>query len=229
MSSLRTRFGIPGIIATVALVFAMTGGAFAAKYLITSTKQISPSVLKKLKGAAGPAGAPGAAGAQGAAGAAGANGEKGATGPTGPTGEKGAKGATGSQGLEGEPWTAGGTLPSGATETGSWAMLAGEKGVAQLSFAIPLAAEVPAANIIVVKEGEGEAGKCTGGTVKNPKADQGFLCVYFGVGEATSVSVQPAHEVVFGLGTSVSGAVFYAEGVKGLLGYASGTWAVTAP
>jgi hypothetical protein len=34
---------------SLALVFAMTGGAYAArKIIITSTKQISPKVLKKL-------------------------------------------------------------------------------------------------------------------------------------------------------------------------------------
>ncbi len=62
------------VIATLALVFAMTGGAYAAKkYLITSTKQISPSVLKALQGKAGPAGA---AGAQGPAGPAGSGGHE---------------------------------------------------------------------------------------------------------------------------------------------------------
>jgi collagen type I alpha len=158
-SMLRTRFGIPGVIATVALVFAMTGGAFAAKYLITSTKQISPSVLKKLKGKAGPsgpAGPAGLAGAQGPAGAAGANGKDGAPGATGATGAAGAKGAAGSPGPEGpegpagptgptgEPWTAGGTLPKGATETGAFLGKAplspASNDFASLSFPIPLAA-----------------------------------------------------------------------------------------
>src|SRR5437763_16587897 len=57
-------------VALFALFFAMGGGAYAAKhYLITSTKQISPKVLKALKGKAGK---PGAAGATGPAGPAGA-------------------------------------------------------------------------------------------------------------------------------------------------------------
>ena len=39
-SLLKNRLGIPGIIAIIALVFAMGGAAFAAKkYVITSTKQ----------------------------------------------------------------------------------------------------------------------------------------------------------------------------------------------
>ncbi|MGH2879601.1 MAG: hypothetical protein ACRDK4_08360, partial [Solirubrobacteraceae bacterium] len=54
---------------TLALVFAMTGGAYAAKkYLITNTKQISPKVLKQLKGAKGPAGPAGPEGKAGAPG-----------------------------------------------------------------------------------------------------------------------------------------------------------------
>ena len=61
----RRRPGYAEVTATVALVLAMGGGAFAAgHYLITSTKQISPSVLKQLQGKAGAGGAPGAAGAQ---------------------------------------------------------------------------------------------------------------------------------------------------------------------
>jgi hypothetical protein len=80
------------VVATLALVFAMAGGAAAAShYLITSTKQISPKVLKQLKkpgakgttGPAGPAGPAGAAAANGSAGAAGKEGPQGAQGPEG--------------------------------------------------------------------------------------------------------------------------------------------------
>lgn len=161
-SAFRTRFGIPGVIATVALVFAMTGGAFAAKYLITSTKQISPSVLKKLKGNAGPAGQ------QGPAGPAGAKGDTGAPGAPGKDGtsvknsaeakglnckEGGTKlvGTTttyacnGEKGKQGEPWAVDSTLPSGATETGAWTFgptaAAGEVNV-PISFTIQLAASL---------------------------------------------------------------------------------------
>jgi hypothetical protein len=88
-------------IATVALVFAMTGGAYAAsKYLITSTKQISPKVLKSLKGKPGPAGANGANGAGGPAG------------PTGPAGGTGAAGTNGTNGTNGEPGKPGESVTS---------------------------------------------------------------------------------------------------------------------
>jgi Collagen triple helix repeat (20 copies) len=82
----------PGVaIAVVALFFALGGSAIAAKhYLITSTKQIKPSVLKSLKGKAGakgltgPAGLPGATGAIGKEGAPGKEGKEGKVGPPGP-------------------------------------------------------------------------------------------------------------------------------------------------
>jgi hypothetical protein len=65
-------------IATVALFFSIVGtGLAASKYLITSTSQIKPSVLKSLRGDRGPAGAPGAQGLQGLQGAAGAAGAAG--------------------------------------------------------------------------------------------------------------------------------------------------------
>lgn len=116
------------IVAVIALVFAMTGGAWAAKrYLITSTSQISPKVLKALKGVSGKNGANGVSGATGPAGAGGSQGSQGpsgATGPQGPQGipgEKGEKGEKGAKGLTGEPWTPNGQLPAKATETGAWA------------------------------------------------------------------------------------------------------------
>jgi collagen type I alpha len=183
-SMLKNRFGIPGILAALALVFAMVGGAWAAnKFIITSTKQIKPSVLAQLKGQSGPpgaqgpagpqgpagangkegaAGAKGATGATGATGAAGTNGTNGATGATGATGAagtNGTNGATGATGATGSPWTAGGTLPSKATETGSWAVTTGAVtaesalGYGAAPFALPLAAELDLEHTIVVSEG----------------------------------------------------------------------------
>jgi hypothetical protein len=74
---MRRRLTYANVAATLALVFSMSGGALAARhYLITTTKQIKPSVLKKLRGkagAAGPQGPQGAAGATGATGPAGAS------------------------------------------------------------------------------------------------------------------------------------------------------------
>ncbi len=94
------------IVACLALFVASTGTSIAARhYLITSTKQIKPSVLTKLKGAKG---------------AKGANGVIGATGASGATGAIGATGAAGAQGLSGVVTTAvfnggGGAIASNST------------------------------------------------------------------------------------------------------------------
>src|ERR1700691_5129110 len=88
-SRIRKRITYSNVAMTLALVFAMTGSAYAAKhYVITSTSQISPKVLKLLEGKGGAAGAPGAVGAQGPAGAA----------VTGPKGESGVNGTDGAGG-----------------------------------------------------------------------------------------------------------------------------------
>jgi hypothetical protein len=98
------------VVACLALFVASAGTSIAAShYLITSTKQIKPSVLKQLKGARGPAGRsaspaaalPGQKGATGATGAQGAQGLKGDTGATGPAGPQGPKGDAGLEGLQG--------------------------------------------------------------------------------------------------------------------------------
>jgi hypothetical protein len=165
-SALRRRFTYANVAMTLALVFAMSGGAYAAKhYLITSTKQISPKVLKALQGKAGPAGAPGQAGPQGAAGASGKDGAPGANGTNGKDGvspegvafagaahgctEGGVefKGANTTFACNGKKGTTGftRTLPKGETETGAWSFGPLAEGlppqfVPVASFAIPLAA-----------------------------------------------------------------------------------------
>jgi Collagen triple helix repeat (20 copies) len=117
------------VAATMALVFAMGGSAVAADhYLITSTKQISPKVLKELrkegpKGANGAAGPSGSAGANGTAGSKGERGEKGETGEPGPSnGPRGEKGEAGPKGEQGEAGVKGETGAKG--EAGA----KGEKG-----------------------------------------------------------------------------------------------------
>lgn len=90
------------VIAVIALVFALTGSAVAAKrYLITNTKQISPRALKQLVKLAA------AQATQGATGATGAAGKEGAAGATGAAGAEGKEGAAGKEGSIGPPGQAG--------------------------------------------------------------------------------------------------------------------------
>ncbi len=100
-STLRTRFGIPGVISVIALVFAMLGGAYAASNS-GEGKGATASAKKSAKGPRGPRGpkgATGAAGPAGPAGPAGAKGDTGAPGANGAAGEKGEKGAAGTNGV----------------------------------------------------------------------------------------------------------------------------------
>lgn len=93
MISLRKHLSYANVVATFALVFAMSGGALAAnQYLINKTSQINPKVLKKLKGTSGTPGSPGKQGVAGAIGANGAQGPKGADGKQGPSAAWHAKG-----------------------------------------------------------------------------------------------------------------------------------------
>ena len=191
----------------MALVFAMSGGALAAThYVITSTKQIKPSVLKKLKGN------------RGASGVAGSTGATGATGPQGPKGEQGPAG----------PFPS--TLPMGQTLTGAYeadgadysntaTAIAG----ASISFQFPLAA-APVPHFIAA--GATPPAQCPG-TVTHPKALSGNLCVYEGgFEEVKEVTIyEPATGTA---GASAFGAgLVVTSNVKEGHFYSNGTWAVT--
>ena len=260
---IRKRVSYTNVVLTLILVFAMSGGAYAAgRYLITSTKQISPKVLKALAGkggAAGPAGAAGAAGPVGPAGAKGESGvgqagKEGPAGPTGPSGPTGPAGPTGPQGQTG--FTA--TLPSKATETGTWSFSTGtsehrQSQFASVSFSIPLKAGLEASHVIFVSfeemlekmapaecPGEYNENSKTGRIV--PKADPGYLCIYEGdmfggnvnhTGEVGNKFKTEATilfpEYTGGQGASTAGALLeFGQTKENENSYGYGLWAVTA-
>jgi hypothetical protein len=253
LRDIRKRITPATVIATLALVFAMTGGAYAAsKVLITSTKQISPKVLKSLKGATGKAGANGATGSAGPAGPAGGAGPTGPAGSAGSAGTAGAKGeagsagptgATGKEGKEGKTGFTK-TLPSGQTETGVW----GLEGTAtseyfpttSISFPIPLekAAEDAAFGFSKTATENKEFGTtgCTG-SAANPTAPKGVLCVYTAYEEGVNTTFfTPSAGIPGGELESyaTSGAVVRGADLQGTAAAPAnvtmgGTWAVTAP
>ena len=236
LKAIRTRIHLTPstVIATLALIFAMTGGAYAAsKYLITSTKQISPKVLKSLKGANGKNGTAGPAGPAGAAGAgtAGAAGPQGPAGPAGAKGETGTAGTNGTNGATGSPWTASGTLPSEKTEEGMWAFGISkeqEAGFAPISFVIPLAS-APAIHYInaIGKEINSALEEVTPspecpGSFLIPKAEPGNLCVY------TESEEGGAKFFKFASNVQAPGAVMGFLNSGADAANARGSWAVTA-
>jgi hypothetical protein len=175
-------------------------------------------------GAAGATGPAGAAGPGGPAGKEGAQGEQGVPGAPGAAGKSveaenapvakcseggtvfkvggtevgkacnGEEGVPGAPGSPGSPWTAGGTLPKGATEKGNWSVTPVKfnggplRGFGPVSFGIPL----KSAPTIAIVNGAGEEGlwnptseeyefgtaaNCLG-SLEDPEAAEGFLCVY---------------------------------------------------
>ena len=258
----KEPFGKAGLtVAILALVLAMVGGAYAAGGLNPVQKKQVTKIAKKY---AGKPGKPGAPGATGPAGANGTNGKDGAEGPPGTNGKNGTNGksvnvgtpsntecAEGGATVEqegtpaskkaicnGSPWTAGGTLPSEATETGAWGytFITGEAEATQLvpiSFSIPLSQELSGSQVHYVGAGETAPSGCTGGTVAEPKADPGNLCVYAAqLGGLEVLQVPPGAVTkptgeIGAAGAAKSGAVLlFAPPVKQKFG--QGTWAVTA-
>jgi hypothetical protein len=271
-STLRNRFGIPGVISVMALVFAMFGGAYAASNSSDGGKATASAKAKKgprgPKGATGPAGPTGPGGPAGPAGAqgpAGANGTNGAPGSAGAAGksvetstltpgqggcaEGGASvqvagepatkksvcnGEEGQQGLSGSPWTAGGTLPVGSTETGTWGVSAAlrkaptetEPGefatsLSPISFAIPLASELGESKVHLCSD-PGFSTVCTG-SVASPTAPSGELCVYGAAFQGTTALFSPT---TFEPGATKAGTLVQFQ-ATGKFGGGNGSWAVT--
>jgi hypothetical protein len=161
---MRSRITYANVAATLALVFSMSGGALAAThYLINSTGQINPKVLRKLVGRTGGRGLRGAEGPHGA------------EGPVGKEGPKGERGETGPEGPPG-PYPSG-PLPSGKTVRGTYAVdgtvNSGEAVFSSISFGYEVRGTLATQ---VLKEGETTAG-CRG-SFESPQAAPGYLCVY---------------------------------------------------
>lgn len=212
LEALRKRITPATLIAVLALVLAMTGGALAAKkYVITSTKQISPSVLKKLTGSPGPQGASGAKGDPGPAGRDGTNGTNGTNGQTGFTE----------------------VLPAGKSLTGTWSSnfidTGGESTAVQfvpISLGIPLAKELTVNDVHFIALGEETGtGDCPGG-IEEPKAEPGKLCVYTSTEEiAAESSITPGGFEIPEPGNAGAVLKFVVHGFAIL----HGTWIATAP
>jgi hypothetical protein len=238
-SRIHEKLGTAGfVISIVALVAALTGGAYAASKGLSPQvkKQITKESKKFSKKFSKQFAVPGPQGAKGDTGAAGAKGDTGAKGDAGAPGSPGAPGAPGE---EGSPWTAGGVLPSGETETGVWVAGTREKTpLIPLSFNIPLE-DAPAFLYFVNEAGEEvftnqttfgretrPAENCLG-SVEEPTAPAGAVCVY----AAKEIISEPFEGFNEGPNAELvtlfaTGAVFRYTLVEN--NEALGTWAVTA-
>lgn len=263
ITSLREPFGTAGlIVACVALVFAMLGGAYAA-----TNSGGGKATASKAK--AGPRGKTGKTGPAGPVGPAGAPGKDGTNGTNGTNGAPGAPGesvtvtesanafgthctGTGTVGKGGSEFKVGAgtptfacngkngttgfteTLPSGKTETGTWVLPetpdVGHNSytLGSISFPIPLAEKIEAANVHVF-EGETPPTGCTVTEGKLTAAAGNFCVKIITVGLS---SVKATELNVFNLEdeeleqAGKTGVVMVANMEPGFAG--TGLWAVTA-
>jgi len=272
-STLRNRFGIPGVISVIALVFAMFGGAYAASNSSGGGKATASAKAKQgprgktgktgpagPAGPAGPTGPAGPAGAKGDAGTAGSNGTNGTNGKNGESvaiapyvgpeceeasGEEGAKftnasgtayacnGAGGSGGGGGLP----AQLGPGQSETGAWKFVS-EGGAEQfqlIGWPIPLSsADLSHMTLKAINpEGVGATPAQCPGSVEEPTAAPGYLCVYTDKWQSTfsgaaAGGYKPNAAGTEQAGFGSSGIYLYFENVSpGPV--AQGTFAITAP
>jgi hypothetical protein len=259
------RFGTAGVvIAVIALVVALGGTALAAGKLNGTQKKEVEKIAKKFAGKPGANGAAGAPGEKGAPGANGTNGTNGTNGksvavaaePEGENCEQGGikvevEGSVASKKYvcNGAPWTAGGTLPDEATETGTWSvpevvLIPGlytteSEYLVPIDFTIPV---TPAPVFTFVPNapggGFGTATGCPGVVGGLPQAASGRFCVY-GVGiklglneypSGTGVTTSDPTDIEQGEpGVTPAGTLLKVKCTGGLEGACSGKglWAVT--
>lgn len=249
LSYVRRRLTVANAAIVLVVLLATTGGAYAAsKYVITSTKQISPTVLKKLKGAVGPQGVTGATGATGATGpqgkegAAGKNGTDGAAGSPGEsvtntvlaakngTGHCEAGGAEFAVGSGSPTYACNGAAPSllksGETERGEWAMTISHTefvtyvGVVPITYSPPI--EFKHAEHIEYLTEKAVKQKTSTNCPKVGEAVAGYLCLY------TEKEFLGPFTLGTGPAPTTYGATVLLESAKEPEGWASGTWAATS-
>lgn len=208
------RFLRQNTIALLALFLALGGTSFAAASLING-KSIKPhtiaknrltnTAIKQLKGNRGSAGAQGA---------------------------RGATGAQGVQGVQGPPGPFPGTLPPGKTVRGEYEIDytitgATAAGGDNISFGFTFAS-APTPHVILL--GDPTPAGCAGGSVTNPQADPGNLCVYeSSMNDRSTLSVFQESTGTSGLTDPWGAGVFMFSTAASGTAYSAGTWAATSP
>jgi hypothetical protein len=219
-----TKFAANNAIAMVALFVALGGASYAATGAFTAAGGelkacVGNSHVIVLKTSGKPCGKKQKTVSWAQQGPAGAKGPNGASGASGAAGTPGASGAAGFSALS--------TLPSGASESGDYAVSDGNT-VAEFlnqgfTFPIPLAAPLDGSHVSYIVGGSGP--NCPG----VGKADRGFLCVYsIGRGTIAEESIYSYDSGAFAAGSGRFG--FDIEWVPLKTGaFDNGTWTVTAP
>jgi len=246
--AIREPFGTAGlIVAFIALIAALTGGAYAASGGLTAKQKKEVKKIAKQFG-----GKPGAPGATGPAGPAGA---KGATGVAGTNGINGANGTNGLQGATGEAGMCSGeepecVAPPGALMTGAWSfrnrgvqMIETEVEGVKNSYEIGTRRDLvtvsyPMRVIPAPEQGGGEQWVLPGGsptarcpgTVNEPDAAPGYVCWYVNflnnAGENPTTPEGEEWNLAGDPTSSASFSIFLNE--AGLQAWGYGTWAVRA-
>jgi hypothetical protein len=212
---MRPRITYANVAATLALVLSMSGGALAAnQYLISSSSQISPKLLKKLKGRVGKTGV---------------TGKEGPAGKEGPQGKEGAVGKEGAAGKEGPKGTYPETLASGHSETGNYAVAGGDSATGFMTqgftFPQPLPAALDEAHAIWVVKNTTDPPNCPG----PGEAARGYLCVYENFGANDVPDNEHAVSTFIGQGGSDSTGFMLFFEISKALAFSYGNWTVTAP
>ena len=234
----RPRARYADVAASLALVVALGGTGYAAAKLpknsvgaqqlksnaVTSV-DVKDGALKRADFKAGqiPAGARGPAGADGIDGSDGIDGADGAAGVQGPEGPEGPQGDTGAPG----PLV--GTLPAGATLRGAFGFGARVDAVGSLVEGVisyPFPTATSPTRIVVQKDATPPA-ECPG-TIAEPAALPGFLCLYVRVANNVDGDGVRAFGASGQTNFRYGAIVFSTATAAGMTMEASGTWAVTA-
>ena len=212
------------LIACVALVFAVTGGAFAATgsgsggaggsgvkasasvtpAAVVAKAKAKPKTKAVARGPAGPRGATGATGPAGAAGATGAKGETGpagagVTGPAGSTGATGPAGPAGPQGAPGNPAEYPKVLASHQTESGTFGVSGSSILIEAVSFPLPLAEPLTGSQVhYIFPSGEQFCASIGGSCVENATTKLGEETQTACTGNVEKPKAEPGNFCAYG-------------------------------